>query len=68
MTLDEREKVLHYTMERGGATLKCRLHIFTDNSAHIEGDDIEAVFEENSLSDAMAYLDRIGYRLITPVG
>ena len=57
-------KVLHYEMSRGGAIIKCRLHVCADGGVYIEGDEVEVIFEEGPdlEYEAIRYVEGLGYR------
>ena len=46
-----------------GKELLCRVHVYEDGSAYVEGDELEIIFEEaaSACDEAISYVEGLGY-------
>lgn len=52
-----------YEKRTDGATTRCQVKVYSDNSAYICGEELEAVFEGSleAVQDAIEYVESRGY-------
>jgi hypothetical protein len=55
-------KTIHYERQSDQGVIRCRIEVF-DDSAYIDGDEIEMIFElrPDSVAKAIAHVESLGY-------
>lgn len=58
----KRQEVIHFERQAEGGVVRCRIEVF-DDSAYVDGDEIEIGFEfcPDSAAKAIAHVEGLGY-------